>query len=272
MTLGFGAAALLPRARGGGVLRMGLSRLSEEGWLDPTPDLSVRAGHFDEHPDSVEVRPEGEDAAREVAELLGVAGGLEDAARSVWEDLCVLTRDAGGTYRLTGGAVAFPTDWRLGDKMGLTLPEVHAPIQGYAEQLAAGVDRFIENLRPGEIWGRANWFVVASDNLRYLPADDPAERFVHVTPANAGDALFLRCERQTLRRLPATGAVLFTIGVYRCPLRDLDDAALNRICDAFASLIEGEGDRRGVPHYTEALRGHAAARSGPARANREAIS
>ena len=39
-----------------------------------------------------------------------------------------------------------------------------------------------------------------------------------ITAANAGQALFVRVERQTLSRLPATGAVLFTIRVHVYPL------------------------------------------------------
>src|SRR5690606_19121238 len=105
-------------------------------------------------------------------------------------------------YRLTGGAVAFPTDWHLSDKMGLPLAGVHAPIHGYREQLSAGVDNFMNGLSAGAIFGRANWFVVASDALRYLPQDPPHRRFAHVTPANAGETLIVRSERQTLRRLP----------------------------------------------------------------------
>ena len=58
---------------------------------------------------------------------------------------------------------------------------------------------------------------------RYLP-DDPAARFAHVSAANAGETLFVRCERQTLRRLPETGAVLFTIGIAVAPLARLPDA------------------------------------------------
>jgi hypothetical protein len=261
VSLGFSVEALLPKARGGGALRMGLVRLTEEQWLDPEPDLAERRAHFAAHPDNVIVQPEAEAAGREVAVMLGVAGGLGEAGQAVWEDLCLLTRSSGDeTYRLTGAAAAFPTDWRLADKMGLPLLAVHAPIHGYAEQLSAGVDRFIDGLKPGEIWGRTNWFVVASDALRYLPQGDPHARFAHVTAENAGETLFVRSERQTLRRLPETGAVLFTIGVYRTPLGALDGAAVQWVASAFDRFLPGEGERRGGPHYVPALRAYAAAR------------
>lgn len=267
MSLCFSVEALLPKARGGGALRMGLVRLAEEQWLDPKPHLAERRAHFAAHPESVVVQAEAEAAGREVAAMLGVEGGLEEAAQSVWEDLCVLTRSADGEpYRLTGAAVAFPTDWDLSAKMGLPLAGVHAPIHGYAEQLSDGVDRFLDGLKPGEIYGRTNWFVVASDALRYLPQEEPGLRFAHVTAANAGETLFVRSERQTLRRLPGTGAILFTIGIYRVPLGALGGDAAQRVAAAFDRLIAGEGERRGQPHYVAALRDYAAARAVQARA------
>ncbi|UUL81270.1 heme-dependent oxidative N-demethylase subunit alpha family protein [Sphingomonas qomolangmaensis] len=259
MSLGFSVETLMPRARGGGALRMGLVPIADDRWLQPAPDLAARAAAFDSD-DCVAVLPEAEAAARETAALLGVAGGLGEAARAVWEDLCLVTSDADRGYRLTGGAVAFPTDWRLHQKLGQSLAQVHAPIHGYAEQLSKGVDHFVATLPAGAIYGRANWFVVPTAAWRYLPQDDPAQRFAHVTTANAGDTLFVRCERQTLRRLPETGAVLFTIGIHVAPLHALSDGVVHRVADAVAQTGSGEHARRAAPFYAEALAGYAAAR------------
>lgn len=261
MSLGFSVADLLPKARGGGALRMGLVRLDEATWLDPAPDLACRAEHLARHPGSVQVLPEAQDACGEAAALVAGVDNLGQAACRTWEDLCVLTRvGEQEPFRLTGAAVAFPTDWVVADKLGLPLGDVHAPIHGYAGRFSEGVDRFVDGLRPGEIWGRANWFVVPSGAWRYLPGDAPAARFAHVSADNAGDTLFVRCERQTLRCLPQTGGVLFTIGVYREPLANVPLAELQRIVSAFDHLIEGEGGRRAAPHYAAALRSHAQAR------------
>jgi hypothetical protein len=261
VTLGFSVEALVAAGRGGGALAMGLRRVAEAEWLHPNSDCTERARTFDAHPDAVIVWPEAVEPGREVAAMLGVAGGLGETARSCWEDMCVLQADGDGQYRLTAGAVAFPTDWRLADKIGLPLTAVHAPIHGYAEQLAAGVDHFFHTLPAGPIFGRANWFVVASDDWRYLPEDDPATRFAHVTPANAGETLFVRCERQTLRRLPVTGAVLFTIGIVVEPLGKLSTAAVRRVAAGIAAQPTGEHERRAAPFYAAALAGYARARS-----------
>ena len=189
------------------------------------------------------------------------ASVLRTAAAGVWEDLCILTPDVSGQYRLTAAALAFPTDWHLADKLGRSLTPIHAPIHGYAEQLASGVDQFFATLQPGPIFGRTNWFVVASDAWRYLPQDDPETRFVHVTAENAGETLFVRCERQTLRRLPQSGAVLFTIGIHVEPLDRLSTGAVARVAQSVAAIGAGEHERRAAPFYAEALTRYAGRRN-----------
>ncbi|HEX8486743.1 heme-dependent oxidative N-demethylase subunit alpha family protein, partial [Sphingomonas sp.] len=144
MSLGFSVETLVPAGRSGGALRMGLSRVAEADWLFPAPDLGARVAAFATHPDSVVVLPQAAHAAQEIAALIGVAGGLGEAAKAVWEDLCILQPiGADGVYVLTAGALAFPTDWHLGEKIGLPVTAIHAPIHGYAEQLAQGVDHVL---------------------------------------------------------------------------------------------------------------------------------
>lgn len=265
VNLGFAVETLLPAARHGGALRMGLSRLAESEWLDPAPDRPARASAFDAHPDAVQVLAEAEAAGAEVARLVGVDGGLAEAARATHEDLClVLPLTEGQAPVLASAALAWPTDWSLAEKLGQPLAQVHAPIHGYAEQLSAGVDHFIATLTPGAIFGRANWFVVPTAERRYLPLDLPEQRFAHVTPANAGETLFVRAERQTLRRLPESGAVLFTIGIYVEPLSALSTAAVAKIAAATTMIGDGEHGRRAAPFYSDALCAYAARRgAGP---------
>lgn len=263
MTLGWSVEDLVPVARGGGALRMGLKRLAPDAWLQSTPDTASRAAAFDAHPDSVQRLPWAAEAEAEAAAMIGNgASDLDTAARTVWEDLCLVqTPPGGGAPVLSAGAVAFPTDWRLAGKLGLPLAHVHAPIHGYAEQLSAGVDHFVATLAPDQIFGRANWFVVASDDWRYLPETSPETRFAHVTADTAGDTLFVRSERQTLRRLPKTGAVLFTIGVYVEPFAALSDAVVARVAASVASVGAGEHERRAAPGYAAALATYAAGRA-----------
>src|SRR5688572_13389102 len=77
--LGFSVDTLLPLARGGGPLRIGLAKLDESEWLEPNPDLAVRAAAFDAFPEAVQLTPEAEAPGEELAEMLGVSGGMEGA-------------------------------------------------------------------------------------------------------------------------------------------------------------------------------------------------
>ena len=253
MTLGFSVDELLPRARGGGVLKMGLAKLEESEWLQPDPDLAAREAGFAAYPQGIQLSPEGEAPGAELAAMLGISGGLPEAARAHHEDMCLLTlRPGDEQYRLVGAAVAWPSDWTPADKMGLPLRALHAPIQGYEEQLATGVDHFMAKLKPGAIYGRCNWFIAATGDKRWV-AEPPEQAFAHVTPENAGETLFVRSERQTLRRLPETGAILFTIGIYVSALGELSPANISRLADAMEGLLEGEGARRGAESYARSL-------------------
>ncbi|MBD2842073.1 heme-dependent oxidative N-demethylase family protein [Erythrobacter rubeus] len=254
MSLGFSVDELLPKARGGGQLRMGLVRLSEDRWLEPQPDLAARARGFAEWPEGIQLTPEADEPGRELAQMLGVDGALPEAALSAHEDMCLLTKAADdGPYRLVGAAVAWPSDWHPEEKIGLPLRGLHAPIAGYEEQLATGVDRFMETLKPGAIYGRCNWFIASTGERRWLAQGPPERDFAHVTPGNAGDTMFVRSERQTLRRLPETGAILFTIGIYVEPLGALSPDNIARLAEAARTLIAGEGDRRGARAYADSL-------------------
>ena len=254
MTLGFSVDSLLPKARGGGQLRMGLVKLTEERWLQPKPDLAARAAGFAEWPEGIALTRYAEEPGRELAAMLGVEGALPQAALAAHEDMCLLQRFAEEDYyRLIGAAVAWPSDWHPGEKIGLPLRALHAPIAGYEEQLATGVDRFMETLRPGPIYARCNWFIAACGERRWIADKPPQEAFAHVTPENAGKTLFVRSERQTLRRLPQTGAILFTIGIYVEPLSHLSPKNIALLGKAVQTLVSGEGDRRGAPAYADSL-------------------
>ena len=151
------------------------------------------------------------DLAHPADDPLAIAGQL------VAEDLC-LVDPAGPAPLLTAAVLCFPSRWRLAEKIGRPLAEVHAPVPGYAAALARPVDRFMAAIRPGHIALRLNWALVDDPALFQPTGKFRAEADPSVTEANAGARLFLRVERQTLRLLPTSGAVLFGIRVHVYPL------------------------------------------------------
>ncbi len=145
---------------------------------------------------------------------------LDLAGRLVQEDLCLMQRQAHSqVYRLVGASLCFPTRWRLADKIGKPLNTIHAPIPGYAAQLAPTMDKFFDRLKVERPVWRLNWALMDDPTL-FQPTRN-RQKHTDITPENAGDRIWLRIERQTLRRLPHTRDILFTIRVYVRPLAQL---------------------------------------------------
>jgi dimethylamine monooxygenase subunit A len=256
MPASFSVAGLAPFRGGRGALRVGLGEGGGGEWGENGPGLAARTAAkrlvFATEPDSLAVLPEAGRAIAELAALLDTPPSLRDAALATFEDLALLLPD-GPSHRLVAAAIAFPTDWDLPAKIGHPLAHIHAPIPTYATRLEAGVDHVFAQLTPDRLLLRANWNVLETDQLRYLPGNRAIERFGHVTAANAGDTLFVRVERQVLRRLPVSGAALFSIGVYIEPLGALPPELVADLATAVAGLPDAEANRRGTPAYRDAL-------------------
>jgi hypothetical protein len=128
--------------------------------------------------------------------------------------------DAG--YRLVAGVLCFPSHWRLADKLGRPLDVIHGPVPGFAERLAAPVDRYFESIQARRPVWRVNWSLSDTPAL-FLPPEHRGHPRA-ITAEDAGERLWLRLERQTLRRLPRSGDVLFGIHTYVEPLGDALDS------------------------------------------------
>jgi len=204
-------------------VRMGTRALGEAGpWLLGGDDVAAQLAEkqrvlADHHDDVVASLPGSEDACAELLALLGVPDDqdvhpIEAAGRAVAEDFCIIQG------MLTAGCVCFPSHWRLRDKLGLPLAAVHDPVPDYAVELADRVDRFLDKLRVGRGVWRRNWTVHTEPDLFAPdvppPPDPPIDREA------AGQRLWLRSERQTLTRLPVTGAIVFTIRTQQVPLAE----------------------------------------------------
>nr|WP_294526856.1 DUF3445 domain-containing protein [uncultured Rhodopila sp.] len=153
---------------------------------------------------------------------VGVVDPLELAGQLVQEDLCLIeTGDQGPIF--TAAVLCFPSRWRLEDKIGKPLSAVHAPVPFYADRLAAPVDRFMQHLKPGRIASRLNWSLLDDPALFQPGGKWRVDSGTGITAENAASRVFLRVERQTLRRLPETEAVLFGIRVHVYPIARVID-------------------------------------------------
>jgi dimethylamine monooxygenase subunit A len=179
---------------------------------------------------------------------------LELAGRLVQEDLCVVQNTDAGPV-LTAAVLCFPSRWRLTEKIGRPLAEVHGPVPFYRERLARPVDGFTRHLKAGHIAGRLNWSVL-DDATLFQPSGKWRDEYNRaVTVENAGETLFLRVERQTLRRLPRTGAILFGIRVhvYRLSVAITTPVTAACLAEAIRALPESTSLYKSFPPIRAAL-------------------
>lgn len=169
-----------------------------------------------------------DDAAQEVLELVstwlrerGLPVLLSDdhplavAGTLVPDDLCLMIpRD--GDWWFAGASLCFPSIWRLSDNFGRPTTDVHSTVAHYREVLAEKVDRYFNGMPVDRLVRRRN-LSVKPWPLLHVPTTKPAQPVGPLVPDASGAPFWLRSERQTLRRLPRTGAILFTIKVQIAP-------------------------------------------------------
>jgi hypothetical protein len=249
---------------------MGLRKLDGD-WLDTDSDVAHWRAHKLERRWRLgrcvyDVLPEAVDAATELALWVAeqphtalTAPGLRrfSATEQLWqaslavpEDLVVMIPDAAG-YRLGAASLCSPSHWRLEEKIGRTMRQVHDPIPGMHEVMSPRIDRLFATQREDFPVERFNWSVVDSPELYAAPGHADAEPVVETAP------LWYRVERQTLRRLPVSGALAFTIRVHLCPFSSLAEIegalpALFRAIDDMPAAVAGYKD---IPRLSAALNG-----------------
>jgi len=174
---------------------------------------------------------------------------LTTAALCVPEDLCLLQhRDE--HYELVAGCVTAPSYWRLGDKLGKSLWDVHDTVPGLNHALGERMQNFFDRLPANRCLSRRNWFFHASNEL-FQPHP---ERRRPVLTAAAAEQLWVRSETQTLRRL-SEQVIVFTIAVECHALRDIAayPAAAQTLLTALASRNEQERQAASQASYEQGV-------------------
>lgn len=247
---------------------IGLKPIPEADWLEGgEADPAARKDPLSrDHPTVVWGETEGSrpgqaEALRMVEAALGPAPDLGlppllAAARRVSDDL-VLMEKRGSEWRNTAISLCAPTFFAVPEVLGRSLAEIHGPVNGFTERFLSRVERIFDGLRPGLVLQRRNWSVVNSDEP-FTPDPAPVRAKIgEIAPDGAGQALFVRVERQTLRRLPETGGALFTIRVWLDPLDAIaaDPLRLAAFAQAWRSAPEPFRAYKRLPLYDELVGG-----------------
>lgn len=160
-------------------------------------------------------------------DVLTCNGRTEDpmcmAARMTQDDLAIMFERADGQYYLLAGAILLAGFWRLEDKLGMPLSEIHTryvsvspsyhililtpnsgDVPGYKDKLEKGMMNFFRRVKPDGPVQRNNYFIQVDDDLAWshsIGSEDAAE--VSWDTAQADKAIehhFFRSERQSVRR------------------------------------------------------------------------
>jgi hypothetical protein len=136
-----------------------------------------------------------------------------------------------------------------------TLHAADARARADEEKLQPSLTRFFRRLAPNSPAARNNWLIQvlppspshahapALEELAWAEGGVGPEDTFRTTPRPAPpqpvpERMRLRVEHQTLRRLPRSGAVVFTIRVYLTPLAELGHGEVGRLAAAIRGVKE----------------------------------
>ncbi|GLA48122.1 hypothetical protein AnigIFM63604_003216 [Aspergillus niger] len=171
---------------------------------------------------------------------------LEIAVRLTMEDLSILMKNEEDEYYLAASASLFPVGWTVQDRIGWTISKLHNPVPLWHQQVANSVSKFLARLTPASPMERSNYFVEVKRpdedlfEILYRPTSLSEEN-----PDPTPQDIVIRRERQTFRRLPRTGALVFGVKTILTTLDELPMQELQNLAKEIKSWPEYVGEYKG---------------------------
>ncbi|KAI4125247.1 MAG: hypothetical protein LQ338_004371 [Usnochroma carphineum] len=193
------------------------------------------------------------------------------AGRLIQDDLAIMFEKPDGQYYLLAGAILLAGFWRLSDKFGMPLSEIHTSgdVPGFKTKLEKGMMNFFRRVQPANPVLRNNYFLQVDDNLAWsssIGSEDPvsendggtskqAHGWSSAEKNKAIEHHYFRTERQSLRRLPRSGGVVFTIRTYFEPITKVAEevGVPGRLASAVRSWGDDVARYKGRERYGEVL-------------------
>lgn len=213
--------------------------------------LTDHGAHYRRTGDRMEMAGHSVDLCDETVPPIVRAGSL------IADDLVLLRKKEDG-WTIVAAHLAFPSSWSLAEKFNRPMDQVHATVPGFqgGTRNAVLVNRIFDNLQPAVPAKRFNWSVNWTYALYHpvslRPPSDPLS--TGVSAANA----FIRVERQSLRKLPISGDIVFTIRIYLDPLKALIDQPdggelAGKLADQLESLTSDQVNYKGLAEKRDDL-------------------
>jgi dimethylamine monooxygenase subunit A len=182
---------------------------------------------------------------------------LATAAQLVQEDFLLMRKSPEG-WRLVAASLCFPSAWILREKFGKPLHAIHQPVPGFGKDTRNDglIGRMFDMLWPERPVMRWNWSLYGEAKL-YYPAIDNQIKNRFGTGRITGNVI-LRIERQTLRKLPISGDVIFTVRIHLNPLEVLENHAqgpelARSIANQISAMTDDEKRYKGLLGETDRL-------------------
>ncbi|KAK4958002.1 hypothetical protein LTR10_004427 [Elasticomyces elasticus] len=163
---------------------------------------------------------------------------LEIAARLVMEDMNLLIQGAGpdpDEHYLRASFSMAPAGWYLQERIGWPLWKIHTPVPMWEEKLRKPIEKYFRSMKISTPVERMNFFM-QTDKTLFQQEPFAAQRAENLKIQD----IQIRHERQTLRRLPRSRAVLFTVRTYLTPVLELasDKASLYALRESVRAMPE----------------------------------
>lgn len=142
------------------------------------------------------------------------------------EDFYIVMQGEDGVHRLVAAAVPFPGgSFGIKYKLGKTLDVIHTEVPYYKEKLKPSMEKWFSKMKPADLVERASWYIswdhkLLLNNVYALKEGEKVNSDVQPTEFN------VRVERQTLRRLPKSRAIIFTNHPVFYSIDEMKDEAL----------------------------------------------
>ncbi|EJN04582.1 DUF3445 domain-containing protein [Phyllobacterium sp. YR531] len=188
----------------------------------------------------------------------GQTAPLLRAAQLVQEDLILMRKDGKRGWHLAAASLSFPSSWTLLEKFGRSMDDIHAPVPDFnaGTRNAGLITRMFDNLRPDRSVYRMNWSL-QPDGEFYHPLASHHKGALY-SDDDLASQCYMRVERQTLRKLPVSGDILFTIRIYLDPVNALKKhpdcrAVAKAFCRQLEALSPAQLNYKGIMTIRERL-------------------
>ncbi|CAG8189684.1 unnamed protein product [Penicillium olsonii] len=186
----------------------------------------------------------------EIDASIALREALETIAGSIDEDFFILlpyhpkdSKSSHETYVLEAYAACFPSGFQPREKIGKKLADIHEPVPGYREKLEKSMDRFFARLEVGRLVKRVNWSLTVDEEL--YSNFDKGGTALKIKPDKLAledlnlQKTFVRCERQTLHRLPESRAIVFAFHTYLYPIQEIKAEGNGEVLAAAIDGLQG---------------------------------